>query len=258
MTFAVLPASTVAVILVAVAVGSVLQRLCGMGVGLVVAPTLSIILGPVLGVALTNATTVVSAAVIGAALWRDVDRRRMAVILPVAVLGALPGAVLVREVPAAVLNVVVGASVCLGLALTVVIARLDRLPTVTSRWHAAGAGVVGSFLNTAAGVAAPAMVIYGALSRWEQRSFAASMQFTFLTMGLLSVVFKIAVGATPLDSLPDPRILIGIVATVLLAVVVGGRLARRVSATAARRLAVVLAGAGALVTLVRGVVGLLG
>ena len=34
---------------------------------------------------------------------------------------------LVREVPAAVLNVVVGASVCLGLALTVVIARLDNL-----------------------------------------------------------------------------------------------------------------------------------
>lgn len=258
MTFATLSASSVVVILLAVAVGASLQRLCGMGVGLVVAPTLSILLGPVLGVALTNATTVVSASVIGAALWRDADRRRLAVILPVAVLGALPGALLVREVSTPVLNVIVGATVCLGLAMTGIVARLDRLPHVTSRWPAAAAGIAGAFLNTAAGVAAPAMVIYAALSRWDQRSFAASLQFTFLTMSVLSVGLKIAVGATPLDTLPDPRVLGGIVVTVLAAVFVAGRLSRRVPASAARKLAIALASTGALITLVRGIVALAG
>lgn len=258
MTFAALPGATVAAILLAVAVGCALQRLCGMGVGLVVAPTLSIVLGPATGVVLTNGTTVVSATVIGLALWRAADWRRLAVILPVAVLGAVPGALVVRAVPTAWLEVIVGATVCLGLVTTWLIARFDRLPVLTGRGSTAAAGVIGAFLNTTAGIAAPAMVVYGALTRWEQRSFAASMQFTFLVMGLLSVATKVALGATPLDSLPDPRVFAAMILTVLIVVALVGKVAHRVPAHQARRLAVALAGTGALVTLGRGVVHLLG
>ena len=59
-----------------VILGTVLQRVSGMGVGLVVSPTLALLLGPVAGVLLTNITTTVSAALIAITLWRDIDWRR--------------------------------------------------------------------------------------------------------------------------------------------------------------------------------------
>ena len=45
---------TVAIIVAAILVGTVLQRISGTGVGLVVAPTLSILLGPVLGASMAK------------------------------------------------------------------------------------------------------------------------------------------------------------------------------------------------------------
>ena len=60
----------------AVILGTVLQRVSGMGVGLVVSPTLALLLGPVTGVLLTNITTVVSAVLIGITLRHDIDWQR--------------------------------------------------------------------------------------------------------------------------------------------------------------------------------------
>lgn len=249
---------TLAVVLVAVAVGSALQRISGMGVGLVVAPTLSLLLGPAVGVSLTNATTVVSATVIGAALWRSVDWRRYRLLALVAVVGSLPGALLVRELPGDWLNVVVGAVVLSGLLTSVVLGRAGRLPERQGRLPGLSAGALGGFLNTVAGVAGPAMVVYAEVTRWEQRSFAATMQAVFATLGLLSVLTKVGVGATPLAALPPPWVLIAVAATVLLTVALVGSVADRVDVALARRIAVLVAGTGAAVTLLRGAIGLLG
>ncbi|WP_349829593.1 sulfite exporter TauE/SafE family protein [Brevibacterium litoralis] len=245
----------VAVTLAAILVGATLQRLSGTGVGLVVAPVLALLMGPALGVFVTNATTVVSGFLIMLAVLRDVDWKRYLIFLPMAVLGGIPAGLMVRELPAAWLNIVIGAVVLVALGLTF---GMPRVPHVTSRWLTAGAGAVGGFLNTSAGVAAPAMVIYSKVSRWPQRSFAATMQPTFMTMGLISVLVKLGVGATTVAQLPPWWLLPLIVAVVFGGIRAGGWLAGKVPVEGARVLAITLAGIGGLVAVIRGVVLLVG
>ena len=235
----------------AILVGAVLQRLSGTGVGLIVAPALAMVMGPVVGVLTTNATTVVSAFLIMLAVRRDIEWRRFAPIGTAAVLGALPGALVVAALPVAWLQVFIGTMVLLALATTF---GLPRLPAWTGMTTAMAAGVIGGFLNTTAGVSAPAMVIYAKLSRWEQTAFAATLQPIYLTMGALSVAIKLILGVADPRSLPAAWFWPMMVIVVLIGVWIGGRLSSRVSSSKARRIAVILAGLGGVVTLLRGLV----
>ncbi|MFI7495925.1 TSUP family transporter [Kocuria sp. M4R2S49] len=248
------PVEIIVVAALAILVGSVLQRVSGTGVGLVVAPTLALLLGPATGVLVTNATTTVSGFLIMLSVWRHVDWRRYALIAPAAAVGAVPAALVVRELPAAWLQVVVGGVVLLALTTMFGLPRLPhwpgRLPTVL-------AGAIGGFFNTTAGVAGPVMVIHSRLAHWEQRSFAATLQPVFMTMGALSVLTKTLLGAAGTDGMPPWWVAPGVVLTVVLGVRIGGVVARRVPLSAARTIALVLAGLGGAITLVRGLLGVL-
>ncbi|WP_026536117.1 sulfite exporter TauE/SafE family protein [Arthrobacter sp. H14] len=240
----------VIVAIVAILLGSTLQRLSGTGVGLVVAPVLALLMGPALGVFVTNSTTVVSGFLIMLAVIKDVNWKRYLIFMPMALLGAIPAAFMVRELEAAWLNIVIGSVVLISLALTF---GTPRVPHIQSHALTGVAGVVGGFLNTSAGVAAPAMVMYSKFSRWDQRSFAATMQPTFMTMGIFSVGTKLAVGATTIDQLPPWWLFPIIVITVVGGIRIGAWLARRISIDTARRVAITLAGMGGAVTVIRGV-----
>ena len=61
------------------------------------------------------------------------------------------------------------------------------------------AGAVSGIMTTTAGVGGPAMSVYAVASKWDQRSFAASMQPYFLTIGLAAILAKYV--ATP-ESMP--------------------------------------------------------
>ncbi|MCT4574421.1 hypothetical protein N3930_46760, partial [Bacillus thuringiensis] len=79
--------------------------------------------------------------------------------------------------------------------------------------------------------------IYSRLSRWEQRSFAATLQPIFMTMGAASVISKITLGSVDLNAdagLPLGWIVPGIVAAVLVGILIGTGLAQRVPVQAAR------------------------
>ncbi|QCU78761.1 sulfite exporter TauE/SafE family protein [Citricoccus sp. SGAir0253] len=244
---------TTGIVLAAVAailVGSTLQRLSGTGVGLVVAPVLALLLGPSLGVLVTNSTTVVSGFLIMLAVRRHIHWRRAAALLAPALLGAVPAALMVRDLDAGWLNVVIGSVVLVALGL---VFGVPRVPHVRSRLLTVGTGIAGGFLNTGAGVATPAMVMYAALTRWDQRAFAATMQPTFMVLGLFSVAAKLTLGATAPAQLPPWWFFLVIVATVVVGIRVGTRLSRSVSLGAARRVAIALAGLGGAVTVVRGV-----
>lgn len=237
-----------------VILGTVLQRVSGMGVGLVVSPTLALLLGPVAGVLLTNLTTTVSAALIAITLWRDIDWRRYVSLAPLIVVGSVPGALLVGAADRSWLEVVIGAAL-LG---TLVFTALVRIPQVGGRWPAAVAGTAGGFLNTAVGVAAPAMLVYAQATSWNQRSFAATLQPIFFTMGATSVITKVGLGAAPISGLPPIGVIGLVVAMVPIGILLGGMVATRVSATVGRRVAVVVVTLGALTLLGRGIGGLAG
>lgn len=245
-------AGTFLVLLAAAAVilGSVLQRVSGMGVGLVVSPTLVLLLGPVGGVLLTNLTTTVSAALIAVAVHRDIEWRRYLHLAPLIIVGSVPGALMVGAVDRGWLEVVIGALLLATLATTALI----RIPAMSGPLPAAVAGAVGGFLNTTVGVAAPAMLAYAHATGWAQRSFAATLQPIFCTMGAVSIVTKVGLGAAPIGGLPPLGIALTVVAMVPVGILVGGRVARRLSASTGRKIAVVVVTVGALTTLVRGLV----
>lgn len=251
----VLTTSVVALVAVAIVVGATLQRVSGLGMGLVVAPLLTVLLGAASGVLVANATTTVSAAMLTLAVRRSVEWRRAALLGVAAVPGAVLGALLVASASGAVLQIIVGAVVLVGLGTGWLVDRLGRLPHVRSWWVTPAAGLVGGLFNTTAGVAAPAMVVHARLVRWRQKGFAATMQPVFATMGAMSVLAKTVVA--PVDAWIPPWWMVGIVLSgVLIGIAVGGFLAARLAAAAARRLAVVLAVIGGLAAVIRGLLAL--
>ena len=245
-------AATFAAISAAVLIGTILQRLSGTGVGLVVAPVLSLLLGPGLGVLITNMTTVVSGFLIMLSVWAHISWRTFWLIIPAAVIGAWPGAWLVGALSAGWLSIILGVIVVAALMITF---SLRRLPEWTSRLPAVMAGLLGGFFNTTSGVAAPVMVIYSRVSRWDQRSFAATLQPIFMTMGAASVISKSVLGSVGLDGgagIPLAWVFASIVGVVLVGILIGTQLATRVPLSAARTLAMTLAGLGGVAAIIRG------
>lgn len=248
---------TVAIIIVAILVGSVLQRVSGTGVGLVVSPTLSILLGPALGVLVTNMTTVVSGFLIMIAVWSRIDWRKFWLIAPAAIVGSIPGALVVGALSPGWLSILVGTIVVFALLVMV---GMRRLPQVDGSPIAMASGFIGGFFNTTSGVAAPVMVIYSRLSRWEQLRFAATLQPIFMTMGAASVVSKLVADSTGGAGGADLHLgwlAPAVVCTVLVGVAVGTWLSKRVPVASARRLALILAALGGVGAIVRGVIDVL-
>lgn len=243
---------TVSVALACV-LGAGLQRVSGAGVGLVVTPVMVLIFGPLTGVLLTNSITMVSATVIGMLVWRNIDWVNLARLVPVGLLGSFAGALAVKAMNGPWLQIAVGAVIILALVLTF---SVPRLPEVGGNLPGMVAGTAGGFLNTLAGVAMPAMVIYAHLSRWEQWKFQATMQPVFFSFGFFSLATKLLVGSASFSHLPPWWFFAVLIVGILLGVGIGAVVAARVSSLKARYVAVVLAGVGAAVTVVRGVLAL--
>ena len=146
----------------AVAVGACLQRISGMGVGLIAAPVLSLLLGPVDGILLVNLLAVINAATNTWGMRADVDWKKFAPIALALVFGVVPGTWVVANAPTNVLLVLVGA--LLLLALSVVTLGKRYVPRVEGVVPAALSGAIGGFMNTLAGVAGPAITVYAAVS----------------------------------------------------------------------------------------------
>ena len=148
-------APVLCVVVVAVLVGAVLQRLSGTGMGLVLAPTLTLVLGAATGVLVANATTAMSGLMLMYAMRANIEWRRVGLSCASALPGAFVGAVVVRSTSAAWLQVIVGSVVVLAIGVTVLADALGRMPVVKAPWVTPLAGFVGGIFNTTAGVAAP-------------------------------------------------------------------------------------------------------
>ncbi|MGO3151201.1 MAG: TSUP family transporter [Galactobacter sp.] len=230
----------VAITGVAVLVGTILQRISGAGVGLVVAPVLSLLIGPAHGVLVTNAVTTVSGGTLTVQARKQVDWKRYAVIVSCAMIGLIPGAILVANLSSAWLQIVVGSVVLLGLAITIFLRHAPKAPESPTNIIS---GIFGGLFNVTAGVAAAAMVANARFTRWAQVSYAATMQPVFATLGLCSVIAKILAVAA--------------VAAVFVGAWLGGLLAKHVSPSAAKALAMTLAALGAVAAVIRGSIELI-
>ena len=233
----------------AVAVGACLQRISGMGVGLIAAPVLSLLLGPIDGILLVNLLAVINAATNTWGMRADVDWKKFAPIALALVVGVVPGTWVVANAPTNVLLVLVGA--LLLLALSVVTLGKRYVPRVEGAVPAALSGVIGGFMNTLAGVAGPAITVYAEAARWPQRVYAATLQPIFLVAGTLSFTVKVAAGAADVRGI-EPALWVATLAALAVGIGAGKRLAPRVPSTTAHKIALGLAFAGGATALVRG------
>ena len=245
-----------AVALAAIAVGGALQRISGMGVGMIAAPTLSLLFGPVAGVTLSNVAASVSAVILFLLLRKDVDWLRFLRLAPLLVAGSFAGAAAVRVLDAHWLEILLGASVLVAVAAVL---GLQQRFTAQGNGAVFASGAVAGFMNTTAGIAGPALAVYAVASRWDQRSWAATLQPVFLLANLTSLGTKALFGTTLPPGLHVPwPVWAAVVVGGPLGVLVGSLIARRVDASRARLIAICLAGVGGTVALVRGLTGLLG
>ena len=240
-------------ILAIVVMGSCLQRVSGMGLGLVGGPLATVLLGPVEGIMVVNVLAFINAILTTYTARQDVDWKKFSLIAPVMVLGSVPAALLITKIDTATLLIIVGGA--LLIALGVVSFGRKFVPPLNGKGPAISAGIIGGFTNTLAGVAGPVVTVYAQAAKWPQHVYAATLQPIFLVGGLVSVVAKLSVGAGGFEHvtwLIWPAGILGM----FMGLFLGSKIAHRVPREKARILSLSVAGLGALSALIRGIITL--
>lgn len=239
-------------LLAATFVGAVTQRATGIGFSLVSAPFFALILGPVVGISLGNATALVFALATTVLVIRDVDWKLFGLLAASGTLGVIPGALLALHLPADALRITVGSLVLVGIAASTL---STRTRFVAPRWTAVPAGFLSGAMGASASVGGPAIAAYAVAARLEPRTFAATAQPYFALSAATAIAAKWMLGGDVLPDLP-PVAWALLVAAGAVGIAVGSVVARRVSAEIAWRAVILIAALGAMLTIARGVLGL--
>lgn len=240
---------TFVLVLAAVLVGALAQRVTGMGFALAVAPTLVLLLGPFDGVLVVNLCAIVSASVVLARVRRHVEWRHYALLVVPALLAIVPGAWLATRLPGWVLEVGIAVLLLVALTTSLVISRTSV--TVTGRVPTLLAGATSGFMNVTAGFGGPAVSVYAVLTRWPQAAFAATLQPYFLTIGAASLTSKLLMAPHAVIEL-QPWQWSAIIGSLVAGLVAGELVDSRIDARTARAAVVVIAYVSGVVTLVHG------
>lgn len=230
-----------------VLLGAAVQRVTGLGFGLVSGPLLVLALGPVTGVTLANVVSLLANLVLLAMTWRHVDLRRTALLVVPALLAVPVGAWVVRSLSAPVLSVVIGTTVLVALT-AVLVSRRARV--LQGHSGAVVAGAMSGLMNSTAAVGGPAVTVYAVSTGWRGPSFVGSLQLYFAAINAAALLAK---------GLPDLELTTWGVAAGALVVgsVAGQLLARRISFEQAFPVVIGLALLASSLTVVRGLLQLL-
>ena len=226
--------------------GALTQRVTGMGFGLVASPFLVLLLGAGTGVPLIQVLTIAASVVVLVVVFREVEWRKMITLLIPAYLGIVPGWWLSEVLPPAALSVLVGTLVVLAL-LAMLLSERARVFKGTG--GLVSAGLLSGFMNVTAGVGGPAIVLYSLSTGWPHRSFVATVQVYFIFLNIGSLI------AHGIPALSGPTWLL-IAAALVVGMVLGQLLSRRIDSVLASRLVLVVAFTGSLATIVRGLLEL--
>ncbi|MEX3506654.1 sulfite exporter TauE/SafE family protein [Corynebacterium sp. LK2590] len=233
--------------------GSCMQRVSGMGLGLIGGPVLMLLMGPVEGILVINVLACINAALTTISVRHDVDWKVFAQIGAVMVLGSIPAGLLGARTDTAPLLVIVGGA--LLVALGVVTFGKRFVPQMQGTGPAVSAGILGGFTNTLAGIAGPVITVYAQAARWPQQMYTATLQPIFMVGGFISVTAKLLVGAGGFDGVSGWLWPVGLLA-MLLGISTGTALARRVPRGAAHKFSLFIASVGAASAVIRGLTSL--
>lgn len=238
----------------AVFLGALSQRVTGMGFGLVSGPFLVLLLDPFSGVILVNICGIVASGTVFLRTWREVEWRPFWQLGLGAVVGTVPGALLAVTLPIPPLEILIGILIIVSLTCSLILGHVGgRIPA--NGGTRLITGLLSGAMSASAGAGGPAVSAFAVLTDWEQRAFAATLQ-PFLVVGTASaVVVKVIVGGGAWPQLDLPT-WIGLVLVLALGLLSGDLLASRVDASIARIGMLVLAFGGGIAALVKGLLSL--
>ena len=165
--------------------GSLIQRVTGMGLALVASPLLVLGLGATTGVQMIQVVGLVVCLVSAWMLRRDINYGRVGILLAASLFGIVPGSWMARSLPSSWLMIVIG---CITMAALFSTRLLQRSHVLTGRKGTAIAGGLSGFMNVAAGVGGPPMVIYANSTNWLYSEYVATVQLFFAGVNVLSLV----------------------------------------------------------------------
>lgn len=243
----------VALVVFFVFFGATSQRITGMGFALVAAPFLVILLGPIGGVLIANLCGALSSSLILTRVWKQVEWRKVALLIPTAFLGIATGILVSKVVPSAWLEISVGLIVFVSLSASLLVRSRRQIdgPVLLG-----SAGYASGFMSYTAGVGGPAVSIYAVLSNWQQIKFAATVQPYFFVTGMTSLLGKVFFidGSVPNLSW---WLWLAIGAALFSGVAAGDIASKHVKPSHARAALITVAYIGSVLTIVKGLVTLI-
>lgn len=243
------------VLLSAVLIGAIFQRMTGLGVGLVAGPVLTVLLGPLSGVTMVNGLSIINAVNNAWSVRKQTDWKRFRILSAALILGSLPAVAVVYFLNGPILLIVVGLLVLLALGISLFPTERFTI-SQEAKGPMIGFGIAAGFMSTVAGIAGPSLTVYARLSNWDYRDFVATLHPILLVANTVSFLLKvILIGGLDFDGAPT-WLWIAAVAMIFVGAWLGDIVNAKTSTSMAKRIATILAAAGAAVVLVRGLMGL--
>ncbi|MEU0096457.1 sulfite exporter TauE/SafE family protein [Kribbella sp. NPDC006257] len=229
-----------------VMLGASVQWLTGMGFALVAVPALILLLGPGDGVALANCASGAICLIGLMGGWANVRLRAMIPLVCAAACTVPLGSWVTNRLPEPVL--LVGSGALVTAAAVLVLSGL-RVQALDGLGGALTAGAAGGFMNAAAGLGGPPISLYAVNAGWTIREFVPNALFYGVVVNIFSVLSN---GLPHLGSGSWIAATTGLSAGALIGRALAGRLPDRF----ARLLVLLLALAGGLSALTKGLLGL--
>lgn len=243
------------IVLAAIFLGAMAQRIAGLGFALLISPFLVIILGAHGGVLMVNVCGMVSSLLILFRVYRDVDWSMFRWLVIPAVLGSIPASVAAVYLPAAPMAVIVGSVVLAALSVSLLLTRTSVV--VRGNTAKVVAGFTSGVTNAVAGVGGPSVSAYALLSRWPQRPFAATLQPFFVSIAAVTLATKLSLDPGHMPPFA-PWAWALIILMIVGGIYAGERLQRRIRDEQARAAVIVFAFFGAGAALIKGILDLAG
>ena len=233
-----------------VLVCAVIQRVAGMGLGIVFAPYAVVLIGAHEGIMLANLLGGLVPVVMLPRIWSQIEWGTV-LRLGLPAIAVMPAAAWLSSVsPPAPLYLVVASLVLLSLVISVLLARVDTTVDGVPVQIGTGLGIgLGTVLG---GVGGPAATVYAVLSRWPALSMVATLQPLWILVSLVSFGSKLAWDDGQLPDMPG-WVWAAMLGSLVVAVGLGEMLQRRLGELGLHRLVIVLGFVGALLSLWTGV-----
>jgi hypothetical protein len=227
----------------AVATGAAAQAVTGIGLVLICGPVLVLLVGPPDAVRLALVVSLGLNALLLARQPRAVRLRQVGRLAVPAAAVAIPLGILLRGTDDRVIAGLAGGAMVSAAAL---MWRGRRWPWLRTSAGTVAAGVASGAMNVVSATAGPFAALYAANSGWETRTRVATLQAYF---AVLNVIALVTLGAPA-----RPGALGAAGAGLVVGVLAGRVLERRLPEALVRRLVLLLAGAGGAIVLAQAVI----